>query len=60
MTKEEDILAMFAAIKAEFSGVDVCLNNAGLAHDCTLISGETADFRNMLEVLMYMEYHKYL
>lgn len=50
VTKEEDILAMFAAIKAEFGGVDVCINNAGLAHDAPLISGETAAFRNMLEV----------
>ena len=50
LVKEEEILAMFAAIKTEFGGVDVCVNNAGLAHDAPLLSGETWQFRNTLEV----------
>ena len=50
LAKEEEILAMFAAIKSEFGGVDVCVNNAGLAHDAPLTSGETWQFRQTLEV----------
>lgn len=41
---------MFAAAKAQFGGVDVCVNNAGLAHNAPLLSGSTDDWRNMLEV----------
>jgi len=47
---EEEILAMFEKIKSQFGGVDVCINNAGLAHDAPLLSGATSDWRNMMEV----------
>ncbi|CAN9510872.1 unnamed protein product [Ophioblennius macclurei] len=50
LTKEEDILSMFAAIKAQHGGVDVCVNNAGLGHPERLLSGETGGWRNMLDV----------
>ena len=53
LCKEEDILSMFSAIKSEFGGVDVCINNAGLAHVAPLSSGETEKFRSMLEVCFY-------
>ena len=47
---EDEIIAMFEKIKAQFGGVDVCINNAGLAHDAPLLSGATSDWRNMMEV----------
>ena len=50
LTKEEDILSMFAEIKDKFGGVDVCINNAGLAHPATLLEGKTAQWRNMFDV----------
>ena len=50
VSKEDEVKAMFAAAKAEFGGVDVCVNNAGLAHDAPLLSGSTEDWRSMLEV----------
>ncbi|XP_069125712.1 dehydrogenase/reductase SDR family member 11-like [Argopecten irradians] len=50
LTKEEDILDMFAKVKAEFGGVDVCVNNAGLAHNAPILSGETQQWREMLDV----------
>uniref|UniRef100_A0A3P9KKY5 Dehydrogenase/reductase SDR family member 11 n=1 Tax=Oryzias latipes TaxID=8090 RepID=A0A3P9KKY5_ORYLA len=50
LTCEEDILAMFAAIKAQHKGVDVCINNAGLAHPDSLLSGATSSWKNMLDV----------
>lgn len=50
LTKEDEILAMFRRIQTELGGVDVCINNAGLAHCAPLLSGNTADWRNMLEV----------
>ena len=28
--KEEDILSMMSAIKSQFGGADICVNNAGL------------------------------
>ncbi|CAH1796294.1 unnamed protein product [Owenia fusiformis] len=50
LTKEDEILAMFNEIKLKFGGVDVCINNAGLAHAETLLTGSTEKWRNMLEV----------
>ena len=48
--KEEDIKATFEVAKKEFGGVDVCVSNAGLAHNAPLLSGSTEDWRDMLEV----------
>ena len=50
VAKEDEVKAMFATAKAQFGGIDVCVNNAGLAHDAPLLSGSTDDWRNMLEV----------
>lgn len=41
---------MFAAIKAQHGGVDVCINNAGLAHPEPLLNGKTSDWKNMVDV----------
>ncbi|KAM9853841.1 dehydrogenase/reductase SDR family member 11-like [Aulostomus maculatus] len=50
LTVEEEIVTMFSAIKAQHKGVDVCINNAGLAHPDPLLSGKTSGWRNMLDV----------
>lgn len=47
---EAQIREVFAAAKERFGGVDVLVNNAGLGHDAPLMSGETAHWREMLEV----------
>ncbi|XP_037534194.1 dehydrogenase/reductase SDR family member 11-like [Nematolebias whitei] len=41
---------MFSAIKAQHRGVDVCVNNTGLAHAEPLLSGKTNSWKNMLDV----------
>lgn len=41
---------MFAAIKAQHGGVDVCINNAGLAHPEPLLHGKTSGWKNMFDV----------
>lgn len=41
---------MFSAIKTLHRGVDVCINNAGLAHNEPLLSGHTEGWRNMIDV----------
>ena len=48
--KEEDILSIMSAIKSQFGGADICINNAGLAHDAPLLSGSTEMWREMTEV----------
>ncbi|XP_059511184.1 dehydrogenase/reductase SDR family member 11a [Stegostoma tigrinum] len=50
LTNEEEILSMFSAIKSQYQGVDVCINNAGLAHPEPLLSGKTDLWRNMINV----------
>uniref|UniRef100_A0A3Q2X6M3 Dehydrogenase/reductase SDR family member 11 n=2 Tax=Haplochromis burtoni TaxID=8153 RepID=A0A3Q2X6M3_HAPBU len=41
---------MFAAIKEQHKGVDVCINNAGLAHPELLLNGKTSGWKNMMDV----------
>nr|XP_043897729.1 dehydrogenase/reductase SDR family member 11a isoform X2 [Solea senegalensis] len=50
LSNEEEILSMFSAIKTLHKGVDVCINNAGLAHSEPLLSGKTEGWRNMIDV----------
>ncbi|XP_008295373.1 dehydrogenase/reductase SDR family member 11-like [Stegastes partitus] len=50
LTKEEEILSMFAAIKAQHKGVDVCINNAGLGNSDHLLNGKTSGWRTMLDL----------
>uniref|UniRef100_A0A3P9BN35 Dehydrogenase/reductase SDR family member 11 n=1 Tax=Maylandia zebra TaxID=106582 RepID=A0A3P9BN35_9CICH len=50
LTKEEEILSMFATIKEQHKGVDVCINNAGLAHPEALLNGKTSGWKNMWDV----------
>lgn len=50
LRKEEDILKMFRFIKEELGGVDLCVNNAGIYKNSTLLEGKTEDWREMIEV----------
>ncbi|XP_030008613.1 dehydrogenase/reductase SDR family member 11-like isoform X2 [Sphaeramia orbicularis] len=50
LNNEEEILSMFSAIKSQHQGVDVCINNAGLAHPEPLLNGKTSAWKNMLDV----------
>ncbi|XP_061538330.1 dehydrogenase/reductase SDR family member 11-like isoform X1 [Phycodurus eques] len=50
LSSEEDVVSVFAAIKAQHKGVDVCVNNAGVAHPEPLLSGKSSGWRNMLDV----------
>ena len=51
LSNEEDILAMFASIKAQHGGVDVCVNNAGIAlSGALLVDGSTSVWKQMMAV----------
>ncbi|XP_038159216.1 dehydrogenase/reductase SDR family member 11-like [Cyprinodon tularosa] len=50
LSNVEEIQSMFTAIKKEHKGVDVCINNAGVAHPEPLLSGKTSAWKNMLDV----------
>ncbi|XP_059765130.1 dehydrogenase/reductase SDR family member 11 isoform X2 [Balaenoptera ricei] len=47
LSNEEDILSMFSAVRSQHSGVDICINNAGLARPDTLLSGSTSGWKDM-------------
>ncbi|GBM32196.1 Dehydrogenase/reductase SDR family member 11 [Araneus ventricosus] len=50
VTQESEILSMFDQIRRTFGRLDICVNNAGLSHDAPLLTGNTEDWRNMLDV----------
>jgi NADP-dependent 3-hydroxy acid dehydrogenase YdfG len=50
LRQEKEILGFFAAIRQRWGGVDVLINNAGLGHKQSLLDGDTAAWREMLEV----------
>ncbi|XP_021559854.1 dehydrogenase/reductase SDR family member 11 isoform X2 [Neomonachus schauinslandi] len=50
LSSEEDILSMFSAVRSQHSGVDICINNAGLARPDTLLSGSTSGWKDMFSV----------
>lgn len=41
---------MFSAVRSQHSGVDICINNAGLARPDTLLSGSTSGWKEMFNV----------
>jgi len=47
---ESDIKAVFDQIKSRFGKLDICINNAGLAHNSPLIDGNTDEWREMIDV----------
>ncbi|KAL6059073.1 hypothetical protein STEG23_024066, partial [Scotinomys teguina] len=47
---EEDILSMFSAVRSQHGGVDICINNAGMARPDTLLSGSTSGWKDMFNV----------
>ncbi|KAF2985870.1 hypothetical protein EK904_001880, partial [Melospiza melodia maxima] len=49
LSNEEEILSMFSAIRTLHQGVDVCINNAGLARPEPLLSGRTEGWRTMID-----------
>nr|CAD7586849.1 unnamed protein product [Timema genevievae] len=49
MTKEEDLLAAFKWVSENLDGVDVLVNNAGVAFEARLLDGKTDQWRQILE-----------
>ena len=49
LRKESDIMAVVDVCKKN-GGIDVCINNAGLAKNAALLSGTTDEWREMVDV----------
>ncbi len=47
---EADIARLFSTVRERWGGVDVLVNNAGLGHAASLLTGSTEEWREMLEV----------
>jgi len=56
LSVEEEVLSMFSWIKVQHQGIDVCINNAGLALPEPLLSGKTSGWRTMMDVSSLTEY----
>jgi len=50
LTQSAQIEALFADIERRFGGVDLCVNNAGLNFTGSLLDGDIAKWRTILEV----------
>ena len=53
---EEEIKSLFSKAKEELGGVDVCVNNAGLAYlKNSLLSQSTDEWKEMCEVRLLLK-----
>ena len=50
VSQEDQIVEMFSKIRTEHARLDVCVNNAGAAHDAPILSGSYDHWRSMLNV----------
>jgi NADP-dependent 3-hydroxy acid dehydrogenase YdfG len=50
LRREEQILALFDAVRGRWGGVDALVNNAGVGYRSPLTSGDSEKWREMLEV----------
>ena len=50
LTQRDQIYAMFDTIKTQYSGVDVCINNAGLAFSSSLLDGTPEEWQRSVDV----------
>ncbi|XP_063876182.1 dehydrogenase/reductase SDR family member 11-like isoform X2 [Scylla paramamosain] len=50
ITKDDQVLHMFQRIKQKYGGVDVCINNAGVMHNMTLMNGKPEEWRRMMDI----------
>ncbi|XP_047500817.1 dehydrogenase/reductase SDR family member 11-like isoform X2 [Penaeus chinensis] len=50
LTKDSEVLNLFSGIKQQFGGVDVCINNAGMSHNHSLLDGTPEEWREMLDL----------
>ncbi|XP_021104332.1 dehydrogenase/reductase SDR family member 11 isoform X2 [Heterocephalus glaber] len=57
LSNEEDILSMFSAVRSQHSGVDICINNAGLARPDSLLSGSTSGWKDMFNGSKWVHAH---
>ena len=55
--KESDVQAMVEAGRAEFGGIDVLVNNAGLVKDRSLVKMDEADWSLVLDVTLKGAFH---
>ena len=49
---EDEIKSVFSSAKDQFGGIDVCINNAGISLNAPLLTGDTKDWRNLLDVII--------
>lgn len=50
LRRPEDVEALFEQLRAEWDGVDVLVNNAGLARKASLLTGDADAWREILDV----------
>ncbi|XP_066958201.1 dehydrogenase/reductase SDR family member 11-like [Macrobrachium rosenbergii] len=50
LTKDADVENLFSVIKEKYKGVDICINNAGMSYNNSLLDGSTKEWREMLNL----------
>lgn len=64
LREKTEIMRMFDVIKDHWGGVDVCINNAGLALGPSIIEGDSEEWENMWQVpfskLTNIQFYNYL
>lgn len=51
--KEEDILSVFSEVDMQYGGVDILINNAGIAKQGNILDGKREAWSEMFEVFKF-------
>ncbi|RXG55775.1 Dehydrogenase/reductase SDR family member 11 [Armadillidium vulgare] len=50
VTKDDDVYSLFDTIKKSFGGIDICINNAGMSFNSSLLDGTPEQWRHAMDV----------
>ncbi|CAL4073242.1 unnamed protein product, partial [Meganyctiphanes norvegica] len=50
LRQDKDVMRLFADVQHQYGRIDVCINNAGLSYNHSLLEGSPEEWREMLDV----------
>ncbi len=59
VSKEDDVIEVMKIVEEKFGGVDVCVNNAGVTQNTTILEGSIEKWKHIVETNILGKHVKY-